>query len=74
MRMAALEAGDDVAPVDDGVLNNEENGDHLIDVQAQGPKSDEDSFEPVEDFDETVFTEGVDLVSDEGAEEEVWDM
>ncbi|KUL87658.1 hypothetical protein ZTR_05885 [Talaromyces verruculosus] len=74
MRMAALETGDDVALVDDGVLNNEENGDHLIHNQAQEPKSDEDSFEAVEDFDGTVFTEGTVLVSEEDGEEEMWDM
>ncbi|KAI7976254.1 hypothetical protein EIK77_010727 [Talaromyces pinophilus] len=74
MRMAALETGDDVTPVDDGVLNNQENGDHLIHNLAQEPKSDEDSFEAVEDFDGTVFTEGTVLVSEEDGEEEMWDM
>jgi DNA mismatch repair protein MSH4 len=74
MRMAALETGDDVAPVDDGVLNNEENRDHLIHNLAQEPKSDEDSFEAVEDFDGTVLTEGTVLVSEEDSEEEMWDM
>ncbi|GAM43291.1 hypothetical protein TCE0_047f17986 [Talaromyces pinophilus] len=74
MRMAGLETGDDVAPVDDGVLNNEENRDHLIHNLAQEPKSDEDSFEAVEDFDGTVLTEGTVLVSEEDSEEEMWDM
>jgi DNA mismatch repair protein MSH4 len=74
MRMAALEAGNDIAPVDDGALVDQDIGERLTTDQAQDSNSDDDSFEPVEDFDGTVFTEDVNLVSEEDAEEETWNM
>lgn len=74
MRMVALEAGNDMPPVEDDALVNEDIGERVTIEQAQGSKSDEDSFEPVEDFDGTMLTESVDLASQEDVEEEMWDM
>lgn len=64
MKMAALEIGDDVDPVDDGVLADQE----------QESESDEDSFEPVEEFERTMSTESAGLVSEQDTEEEMWDV
>lgn len=69
MRMAALEAGDDISPVENGVLGGKESEENVAIDQAQEPRSDEDSFEAVEDFDGTIITETVDLGSQEDAEE-----
>lgn len=64
MKLAALEIGDDMDPVDDGALDDKE----------QESKSDEDSFEPVEDYEKRLSTEDVDLVSEQNTEEEMWNM
>uniref|UniRef100_A0A093VNW4 MutS protein like 4 n=1 Tax=Talaromyces marneffei PM1 TaxID=1077442 RepID=A0A093VNW4_TALMA len=74
VRMAALEAGDDMSPVEDGVLDDGKNEEHFTVGQAQDAKSDKDSFEPVEEFDRTMPAESVDLVSQEDAEEQMWDI
>ncbi|KAF4945057.1 hypothetical protein F66182_18632 [Fusarium sp. NRRL 66182] len=64
MKMAEMEIGDDVDPVDDGVLADQE----------QESESDEDSFEPVEEFERTMSTESAGLVSEQDTEEEMWDV
>lgn len=64
MRMAALEIGDDMAPEDDGVLVDQDIREYVANDQTQDSNLDEDSFEPVEDFERTMSTDGVDLVSE----------